>query len=97
MKNLNQMHFKITIIFILCSSIIACSSSPTTSQKSVDTRACNAISYGNKNVDVQSMDGIYNKCMSDKKKIRNQQKDKAENLAIIEFFFSIFLPSESAN
>jgi len=91
------MHLKMIFILILFSSVSACSSSSATSQKSVDTRACNAISYGNKNVDIQSIDGIYNKCMSDKKRIRNQQKDKAENLAIIEFFFSIFLPSESDN
>jgi len=91
------MQFKIIITLLLLSSIFACSSSPTYSQKSEDTRACNAISYGNKNVDIQSVDNIYKKCMSDKKKIRKRQSDKAENLAIIDFLFTLFLPSEKDN
>mgnify|MGYP000618456531 CR=1 FL=1 len=95
MKRLKQMPFKVIIILILFSSIFACSSSPATSQKSVDTRACNALSYGNKNVDIQEMDGIYKTCMDDKKKIRKQQSDKAKNLAIIDFLFDLFLSSDN--
>jgi len=91
------MQFKVLITLILLSSIIACSSSQPYSQKSIDTRACNAMSYGDKNSDIQLMDGIYNKCMNDKKKIRKRQSDKAKNLAIIDFFFELFLPSDSDN
>ena len=94
MKNLNQMLFKIIITLVLFSSIFACSTSPKYSQKSDDTRSCNALSYGNKNLDVQSMDGVYKTCMNSKKNIRNKQSKKEKNLAIIDFFLSIFLPSE---
>jgi len=89
------MQFKIIILLILFSGLFACSSSPTYSQKSSDTRACNSISYGNGNVDILSMDDIYKKCMSDKKKIREQQIDDAKKSAIIDFFLDLFLPSQS--
>ena len=86
----NKRHFKCLFNLLLVSAISACSSSPTHSQASIDTRACNTISYGNKNVDTQSMDDIFNKCMSDKTKIRDQQKEEADNRAIFEFFLALF-------
>jgi len=87
------MQLKLILILILSSSVSACSSSSISSQTSNDTRACNAISYGNKNIDVQSMDGIYTKCMDDKKNIRKQQKSSAKNRAIFEFFVDLFWPT----
>lgn len=98
MKNLIKMHFNTIITLVFCSSMFACSSSPAHSQKSADTRTCNAISYGNKNVDIQEMDGIYTACINNKSRIRKQQskKDKKDkNLAIIDFFFDLFLSSEN--
>jgi len=87
------MHFKLTFIFVVFLSISACSTSSATSKTSIDTRACNAISYGNKNIDVQSIDDIYVKCMDDKSSIRKQQKTSAKNRAIFEFFIDLFWPT----
>jgi len=87
------MQLKLILILILSSSISACSSSSISSQVSIDTRACSAISYGNKNIDVQSIDDIYVKCMDDKSSIRKQQKTSAKNRAIFEFFIDLFWPT----
>lgn len=92
-----QMQVKIIILLILFSGIFACSSSPTSSQKSIDTRACNSISYGNGNVDILSMDDIYKKCMSDKRKIRKQQIDDAKKSSIIDFFLELFFSPKSGS
>ena len=88
------MHFKFILSGLLCFSIIACSNTSPLSQRSKDIRACNAISYGNDNIDIQAMDGVYQTCINDKKKIRKQQKKDAEKLAIFEFFVDLFWPSE---
>jgi len=82
---------------MIFSILSGCSSSSISSQASIDTRACNAISYGNKNIDIQSMDDIYTKCMDDKNKRRKQQKSSAKNRAIFEFFVALFLPPEKNN
>ena len=84
------MQYKFTLIFLLFLNLPACSSSSTSSQASIDTRTCNAISYGNQNVDTQSVDGIYRTCMDEKKKLRKQQSKDEEKLAIIEFVFDLF-------
>lgn len=84
------MQYKFTLIFLLFLNLFACSSSSTSSQASIDTRTCNAISYGNQNVDTQSMDSIYQSCMNKKKNIRKQQSKDEEKLAIIEFVFDLF-------
>jgi len=84
------MHFKFIITGLLCFSIIACSNTSPLSQRSKDIRACNAISYGNDNIDVKLMDNVYQTCINDKKKIRKQQKKDAEKLAIFEFFVNLF-------
>lgn len=91
------MSFKVILIWLLCLNMIACSNTAPSSQKSNDTRACNAISYGNMNVNTQSMDSIYKKCMADKRTIRKKQSDDAEKLAIIDFFLSLFWPSAQKN
>ncbi len=88
------MPFKLIIMLMLFSNISACSSSTASSKTSTDTRTCSALSYGNKNIDIQSMDGIYAKCMDDKNKIRNQQKKDDKNIAILEFFVELFFQAK---
>ena len=86
--------FKQIILILLLLGCSACSSSSVSSQSSIDSRTCNAISYGNKNTDIQSMDGIYSKCMEDKNNIRKQQKNEAENSAIFEFLVNLFFQTK---
>jgi hypothetical protein len=88
------MLFKLTLPFLLLAIISACSIAPVSSQASIDTRACNAISYGNNNADIQSMDGLYQTCMDDKKHLRKQHNDEVKRLAFFEFFLELFWSSE---
>jgi hypothetical protein len=75
------------------STISACSSTIST-QASVDTRTCNALSYGNDNLSVLSMDDVYNTCMNNKKLEREKQKRTKERLAFFEFLLNALLPSK---
>lgn len=86
------MPLKIIAISLILISISACSTTPATTQASADTRACNAISYGNKHVKEQSADSIFKQCMSDKKHIRDQQRKDEVRLGWIEFFLTLFWP-----
>jgi len=87
---------KIILLFLLL-GCNACSSSSASSQSSIDIRACNAISYGNKNTDIQSMDSIYKKCMNDKNNIRKKQKSEAKNSAMFEFLVDLFFQTKKNN
>jgi hypothetical protein len=82
-------------VLITLTALNACSASPTNTQKSIDTRACNAISYGNKDVDVQRMDGIYEICMEKKKESRIRKHKDENKLAIVDFILSIFISEDN--
>jgi len=91
------MQLKLILFLLLISSVSACSSSGVNSQTSVDTKNCNAISYGNKHGNAQSMDEIYKKCMKDKNKLRKQQSDEQIKWGFIEFIVTLFHSVQSRN
>ena len=91
------MSHRLFIIMLFFSTIPACTNSTITSQTSVDTRTCNALSYGNNNLNVQSMDDVYNTCMNNKKMGRDKQKRTKKKLAFFEFVLKALLPSEKNN
>ena len=70
--------------------LTGCSATNLNAQAQIDTLACNSLSYGNENADLNSLDHIFNKCMSIKAKARDKMQDDAEKEAIFDFIFSIF-------
>lgn len=91
------MPFKFIALFLFITSITACSASPTSTQASADTRACNALSYGNKNVDTQSVDSLFEQCMTNKKNIREKNHDDEVTLKWLEFFVTLFWSIDDNN
>ena len=74
---------------------MGCSTSSSYSQKSIDTKECNDLSYGNNNADVNALDTIYNNCMENMKKSRAKKRKEARNLGFIDFLFTLFTSAEN--
>lgn len=85
----------IAIICILLLTLMSCSTSSSSAQRSIDTRECSDMSYGNDNIDIKAVDALYINCMDIKKKKRANNRDKEKNLAIIDFFISLFISAEN--
>ena len=86
---------KISFIFSLFLISSGCSTSSPYSQKSIDTRLCNDLSYGNNNMDTGELDTIYNNCMENKIKSRAEKRKHDKNHAIIDSLFNLLIPAEN--